>query len=456
LSASGKVLSQGSGVKLPSGLFVTSFHVIKGGTRFLLGKGDSLVQASIVATDAEKDLCLLDAPLAKTGTISLGKAASLKVGETVFAVGSPKGLELSLSNGIVSQLRGTSPPIIQTTAAISPGSSGGGLFDARARLVGITGYYMEAGQSLNFALPVEWLEQLKPGDSSAGDVRSTGEWLAGIAKFEKEKKWPELLEWAKGWVQASKENPLAWISLGYIFATQNRKEDAVEAYRQALKINPEDSFAWNGLGWVFGLLDRPQDAVQALRQGLKIYPDDSRCWTTLGYVYSHKMNLPELAAEAYQQALRIDPENSDIWRSLAFVYQILDRPMDSIEAYRKTLGIDPTNLLAWTGLGDAYMGLKRPEDAVNAYQQAVKTNPESDFAWNVLAVGFENQNRPNDAIDSYLQALRLNPKNSLAWMGLAKIHYSLGNHAAALQAVQELRKIDPISAGLIFNKILPR
>ena len=66
----------------------------------------------------------------------IGKAASLKIGEAVYAVGAPQGLELSLSDGIVSQLRGSPIPLIQTTAAISPGSSGGGLFDSEARLVG--------------------------------------------------------------------------------------------------------------------------------------------------------------------------------------------------------------------------------------------------------------------------------------------------------------------------------
>jgi len=65
----------------------------------------------------------------------LGKAALLKIGVAVYAVGAPKGLELSLSDGIVSALRGDSPPLIQTTAAaISHGSSGGGLFDRTAAL----------------------------------------------------------------------------------------------------------------------------------------------------------------------------------------------------------------------------------------------------------------------------------------------------------------------------------
>jgi S1-C subfamily serine protease len=64
----------------------------------------------------------------------LGQTSKLKVGEPVYAVGAPHGLELSLSEGIVAQLRGGNPPLIQTTAAVSPGSSGGGFFNADGEL----------------------------------------------------------------------------------------------------------------------------------------------------------------------------------------------------------------------------------------------------------------------------------------------------------------------------------
>jgi hypothetical protein len=67
-------------------------------------------------------------------------------------------LELSLSAGLVSQLRGAEgAPLVQTTAPIAPGSSGGGLFDERGRLVGLTTFQRERGQNVNFALPAEWV-----------------------------------------------------------------------------------------------------------------------------------------------------------------------------------------------------------------------------------------------------------------------------------------------------------
>jgi hypothetical protein len=153
----GRLVGFGSGVMLPLGDIVTNYHVIKSGVRYSVGQAKEAKPATLKGMDKNKDLCLLSAPGIEAKPATLGQAAKLKVGQPVYAVGAPQGLELSLSEGIVSQLRGVVPPIIQTTVPISPGSSGGGLFNAEGELVGITTFQLKEGQNLNFALPVEWI-----------------------------------------------------------------------------------------------------------------------------------------------------------------------------------------------------------------------------------------------------------------------------------------------------------
>jgi S1-C subfamily serine protease len=80
----------------------------------------------------------------------------------VYAIGTPQGLERTLSQGLVSAMRETSEgTVIQTSAPISPGSSGGGLFDTQGQLVGITTFQTKTGQNLNFAIPVDWLDTMR-------------------------------------------------------------------------------------------------------------------------------------------------------------------------------------------------------------------------------------------------------------------------------------------------------
>jgi serine protease Do len=80
----------------------------------------------------------------------------LEIGEKLYSIGAPLGLELTLSDGLLSAKRALSGShLIQTTAPISPGSSGGGLFDAYGNLVGITTFLLKNSENLNFAIAAQ-------------------------------------------------------------------------------------------------------------------------------------------------------------------------------------------------------------------------------------------------------------------------------------------------------------
>lgn len=156
---------QGSGVVVAARTVATNCHTVGNSEQIAVRRGRVSHAATRLRGDVEKDVCLLTVPTLDAPATTLGQAASLRVGAPVYAVGAPAGLELSLSAGLVSQLRlADTAPLVQTTAAISPGSSGGGLFDERGRLVGLTTFSAESGQALNFALPTEWLTAILSED----------------------------------------------------------------------------------------------------------------------------------------------------------------------------------------------------------------------------------------------------------------------------------------------------
>lgn len=159
--------AQGSGVVVAPQRVATNCHVLGEAPQVVVRRGRIGHAATIERADVARDICLLEVPTLEAPAVALGKAASLRVGATVYAVGAPAGLELSLSAGIVSQLRAAEPaPIVQTTAPVSPGSSGGGLFDERGRLVGLTTFQVGRGQNLNFALPAEWVAAAVAGHAA--------------------------------------------------------------------------------------------------------------------------------------------------------------------------------------------------------------------------------------------------------------------------------------------------
>jgi hypothetical protein len=158
--------AQGSAVVVGKGVAVTNFHVVKRSTRVTVTQGATTVEAKLMTFDEKRDLALLSFDGLERRPIAVATARALKVGDRVYAIGAPHSLELTLSDGLVSALREDAKggaPTIQTTAPISPGSSGGGLFDGHGRLVGITTFQSKDGQNLNFANPAEWVSDLLQG-----------------------------------------------------------------------------------------------------------------------------------------------------------------------------------------------------------------------------------------------------------------------------------------------------
>jgi tetratricopeptide (TPR) repeat protein len=384
LDAQGKVKGQGSGVLLPSGKIATNYHVVEGGASYLVGRGKIFVRATLYAEDGDKDICLLDAKGITGKPVRLGKAAGLKVGVPVYAVGAPQGLELSLSDGIVAQLRGGTPPLIQTTAAISPGSSGGGLFDREGRLVGLTTLYMEGGQNLNFAMPVEWINEIKPGRKTVANGRSQTLWLKRAIAFEKKEEWYDMIDWCRKWTEIEPNNAEAWYSLGVAYGKHKVYDDAINAYRQALRIKPEYAEAWNNLGVTYGKINRNNDAVDACRQALRIKPEYAEAWSNLGLFYGN-LGRNDDAIDAYRQALRIKPEYAEAWNNLGIVYDALKRNNDAIDAYRQALRIKPEYADAWSNLGVDYYVSGNHSAALETVRELRGLDPEkADKLFNLI------------------------------------------------------------------------
>jgi S1-C subfamily serine protease len=136
--------SQGSGVILePSGLIVTNNHVIRGaGTVSVETSDGRRIPATVVTADERQDLAILrpDGAVGQGAELAEEPDAGLRQGDQVFAIGSPFGLQNTVTAGVVSAVGRTNPegvPMVQIDAPINPGNSGGGLFDLRGRLVGI-------------------------------------------------------------------------------------------------------------------------------------------------------------------------------------------------------------------------------------------------------------------------------------------------------------------------------
>jgi len=170
------------------GHVVTNFHVIQGADAATVTLGDhSNWKAKLVGAYPDKDLAVLavDAPKDRLHPIIVGASHDLQVGQRVFAIGNPFGLDQSLTTGIISAVGReieslTNRPIkdvIQTDAAINPGNSGGPLLDSAGRLIGVNTQIVSpsgASSGIGFAIPVDEVNRIVPQLIRHGRVTRPG------------------------------------------------------------------------------------------------------------------------------------------------------------------------------------------------------------------------------------------------------------------------------------------
>jgi len=165
---SGGRIAQGSGVVFhrepmsDDRWVATNCHVALGTGGTTVEFVGTVYPAKLLVADTDLDLCLLIVNGLPAPSAKIRAAPALSIGEPVYAIGAPRGLEHSLSAGIISQFREhpSTYRFIQSTVPISPGSSGGGLFDAEGRLIGIMTFFLRESQNLNFALPATAIDDL--------------------------------------------------------------------------------------------------------------------------------------------------------------------------------------------------------------------------------------------------------------------------------------------------------
>jgi S1-C subfamily serine protease len=191
-----KGLATGFVIK-PDGIIVTNNHVVAGATSMAVKYPSGEVYRSVylLSADPVNDLAFLKIEAVDLPTIPLGNSNDVQVGEEVLLVGSPEGLEQTVSSGLISGIRiEDGVRVLQTSAAASPGSSGGPLLNRRGEAVGVMSFKVVNGENLNFTIPINYvrgkldtLTQSNPqafGPLKTKAEKHRGVWVSGYGSGE--------------------------------------------------------------------------------------------------------------------------------------------------------------------------------------------------------------------------------------------------------------------------------
>jgi tetratricopeptide (TPR) repeat protein len=430
----GKILGQGSGFFINhEGDVVTNFHVLQEASHAVVrtNDGKEYPVEKIVAEDKAGDLIRVSVKILKETVRPLSIVTTLpEVGERIVVIGTPLGLDKTVSDGIVSAVRKIPGfgNIIQVTAPISPGSSGSPVINMKGEVVGVATFFVVAGQNLNFAIPGERIVRLVIRQGETLSERETGrirDWLAsaeGLYAIGLRLLWAEDCERALPYfVETVKRNPEhaeAYFQIGYCLAKLGQYKEAIESYKQALRITPKEAGVHSNLCAAYGKIGRYDEAIESCKEATQLKPDFAEAYSNLGWSYQRVGRYQE-AIQACKQAIRLKPDFSP----------------------------------AHYNLGNSYSALKKYEEAIDSYKEAIRIT--FDFAEGHLNLGaaYFHTGRFEEAIDSYKQAIRLKPSLAEAHLNLGMSYLKLGDRGSAIEEYKILKGLNQELANKLFNLI---
>lgn len=392
----GRSMSQGSGfVVRDDGAVVTNYHVISRATDIKVKIGPKILDVEgVLYVDLDNDLAMLKVEGKGFPPVRLGDANGLLVGEKVYVIGSPQGLENTISEGILSGIREISSKrrILQMTAPISPGSSGGPVFNAKGEVVGVATFLIEENQNLNFALPInlvtpglEKKDLVSPRDACRVDFTQTS---------------------------------ACYYNQGLAYGTIGEYGRAADAFSKALTMDPRKVEVYVALGAIYSNLGRYQEALDMLNE-----------------------------------ALKSQPEEAALLNALAAVYGQMGKYREALAEFQKSAALRADNPVAFYGMATTYAKMKRFREAVKAGKQAVELDPESAQFRGFLGFAYTELNMTSEAAAAFKAAIRLDPEDPRMHFGLGKVYVLMGERASALEEYKMLKKVDPKSANELFDLI---
>ena len=286
-------LQLGSGVVIARERVVTNCHVTRNARSISVVQAGTRWSVQAQSLDAERDLCVLQVPGLPSAPVTLGRAASLREGQELAALGHTGGPALQISGGSVVALHHWGGNVvIQCSNGFTSGASGGGLFDGDGRLVGILTFRLPGGRTHYYAVPAEWLldsletrlrfAEVRPHDGQSFWQRPVAAQplFLQAATLERAGQWLELLDLAERWARddATDAEPLYLRALAY--ARLGRDAAAVQSWQRSLDVDPGYSRSWAGLAQLYhrtGQAARAQlaiDSLTALNPGLALEVSD--------------------------------------------------------------------------------------------------------------------------------------------------------------------------------------
>ncbi|MBI5476852.1 MAG: tetratricopeptide repeat protein [Ignavibacteriales bacterium] len=370
---------QGSGVVLnDKGYVVTNYHVLSGCERLEILHGKEIIPyVDIIGIDVEKDILILKIKEKKFPAVKIGDTKTLKIGQRIYAIGSPMGLENTISEGIISGLRSyeeINRNFIQITASISHGSSGGAVLNDKGELIGISTLTVKEGKNINFAIPIDEILTVEISSYKKNDEYKDFKLFEKGFNARKRGDNDEALKYFSLFIEKYPNASKAYFNRGNTRSDLEDYRGAIQDYNKAIEFSPNLAESFINRGIAKYMLEDPKGAIQDYNKGIELNPNLTEAYDNRGLA---KAKLDDLrgAIQDFNRAILLNPNHTGAYNNRGLAKAKLEDFRGAIQDYNKAIELNPNLAEAYNNRGTAKGKIEDDRGAIQDFNKAILLNP---------------------------------------------------------------------------------
>jgi Tfp pilus assembly protein PilF len=239
----------------------------------------------------------------------------------------------------------------------------------------------------------------------------------GIAAHDRNWVWKDDITLWEDVVEKGPDKARGHMGLGVAYGNEGRTDEAIEEYKQALRLKTEYPEAHYNLGRVYYSQGLKEEAIAEYKLAIRMKPDFVEAQVNLGTIYAMQGRTDE-AIKELTEAIRLGPELVGAHINLGFIYEKQGLMDEAIEEYKKAVILKPDFAEAHINLGTAYYKQGRIDEAIEEYKEALRLKPDYTDAHYNLGLAFKRKGLKDEAIREFEEVLKIRPNNVKARQAL--------------------------------------
>lgn len=439
-------IKQGSGVVInDSGFIVTNFHVFSECENITVYHNKvKLGNADIITADMDQDILILKVDNLNLPGIKIGNSDGLVVGEKVYAIGSPMGYENTISEGIISGIRSfykDENKIIQVTASISEGSSGGAIVNSEGELIGISTFQEKKGQNLNFAIPVNSIIDFKNSISyEKNDIEGNRIFIKGYNAFESQK-YEDAVYYYTGYLKLFAYG-IAYFNRGIAYLKLEKYKEAIMDFSNAILNDYTKSKVYYSRGKAYLGKGDYYMALSDYNYSVTLDPESSVPYNQRGEYYLQIEDYNN-ALKDFSTAIKLEDNYSEYYFNRGQANEYLKKNINAIDDYSKAIDLYPAYFDAYYSRASLFNKIGNYDKAIFDFQKCIEMYPDYKYPYNNLGWTYFNKKDYKNAIYYLEKCFELDNTDWDAILGVATTYYVTGNEKKAEYFLNKAKNIEP-------------